>query len=638
MALSPSDASPARAAGLVRASVPLATTVDAAVLSYAQLLFSRSRTVGAALMLATAVVPRMFVAGLASVLLAITVARVMRLAPEGTDAGAHSYSALLVGLGAAMVIPPPFPPLASLLAALAVLVAVSLTASLGAALTLPALTLPFLAAFYLLLSALALGHTAHLAPATDPGPLALALPVWARAYLRALGALLFLPRVDAGVMVLLALALHSRIAVFLSAVGFAVVYPLALGAAPSHDASLVIGLGLNGMLVAMALGGVWFVPSLRAYAVAVGATLVCALIDLALVSRLGSQRGALPALIVPFNVTVLLVLHAARQRIANGAPHLVDFVPGTPEQNLAYFRARTERFGAMNGLRFVPPFRGRWACSQGVSGGITHEGAWRHALDFEVHDDEGSSHRDAGAQLADYYCYRLPVVAPSAGVVARVVDGVKDNAVGDVDLEDNWGNAVVLYHAPGLYSCLAHLSPGSIAVREGQHVKPGDLLGLCGNSGRSATPHLHAQLQATSRLGEATLPIALHDAVLCAPSGSALHAVFVPTRGDVVRPIEADADRAASMRFVYDRTVRTRIRGPRGTRAEGFVADIDLAGRFRLRSTASDATLYYEHTASAFTVHDVIGPERSVLHLLRIALSRVPFDADDALTWTDRLP
>ena len=55
-------------------------------------------------------------------------------------------------------------------------------------------------------------------------------------------------------------------------------------------------------------------------------------------------------------------------------------------------------------------------------------------------------------------------------------------------------------------------------------------------------------------------------------------------------------------------------------------------------TVADDATLYYERGPGGFTVHDVTGAAGSVLHLVRAALSRVPFDGDDALAWSDRLP
>lgn len=56
------------------------------------------------------------------------------------------------------------------------------------------------------------------------------------------------------------------------------------------------------------------------------------------------------------------------------------------------------------------------------------------------------------------------------------------------------GNHVTIDHG-GEYSVLAHLTPGSISLEEGQQVKQGDLVGHCGNSGNSTEPHLHFHIQ-----------------------------------------------------------------------------------------------------------------------------------------------
>lgn len=636
MAVSPAAAA-VRAgwrAEVPRAGAFAARHLDAVRLTYAQLVFSRDRSVGALLLLATALAPSRGLTGLLSVLLALATARALALAPELIDGGQLSYNALMLGLAVAAHAPPS-PASVALLAAAVVAsvgVSVALHGLLGVGHGLPSLTLPFLAVYYALLGALPPAHAvawstpdllASLSPTGVPG-----------AFLRSLGALLCVPRADAGAVVLAALLVHSRIAGALCVTAFSCCFTLAarhLGA----DAPLALTAGLNGMLVAVALGAVWFIPSVASYAVGLVGALVTGAVSVGLAARF--ERMGLPVLITPFNLAVPLALLVLRQRVADAAPHAVDFAPGTPEQNLGYFLSRLERFGAVLGHRLTTPFLGRWTCTQGVNGGVTHEGPWRHALDFEVLDDDGRALRAPGTSLDDCGCYRLPVVAAAAGVVARVIDGVRDNPLGEVNLDTPWGNAVILYHSPGLYSCVAHLSPGSITVREGQSVQAGERLGLCGNSGRSATPHLHFQLQATAELGAATLPLALHDVVSGASARPTLVSSHLPSQGEAVRALVPDPERAALVRFAYGRTMV--LREHSGRRAdERLVADIDLLGRTVLRAPDSGAALYYTHTPAGFSVHDVIGPARSVLHLVRAALSRVPFDAEEALAWVDRVP
>ncbi len=70
-----------------------------------------------------------------------------------------------------------------------------------------------------------------------------------------------------------------------------------------------------------------------------------------------------------------------------------------------------------------------------------------------------------------------PIVAPAAGRVALT---------GDFYYQ---GNAVYLDHGLGLVTAYFHLS--SVAVRTGDLVRPGQLLGRAGSTGRSTAPHLH---------------------------------------------------------------------------------------------------------------------------------------------------
>ena len=56
------------------------------------------------------------------------------------------------------------------------------------------------------------------------------------------------------------------------------------------------------------------------------------------------------------------------------------------------------------------------------------------------------------------------------------------------------GNHVVIDLGDGVYAALAHLRRRSIRVTTGQHVRAGDQIAECGNSGNTTEPHLHFQL------------------------------------------------------------------------------------------------------------------------------------------------
>ena len=178
-------------------------------------------------------------------------------------------------------------------------------------------------------------------------------------------------------------------------------------------------------------------------------------------------------------------------------------------------------------------------------------------------------------------------------------------------------------------------------MREGQIVRRGDRLGRCGASGRAPEPHLHLQFQATPRIGAPTIEGELHD-VMIAHDGEdeGLAGTTVPDEDDVIRNLEATPDVAKRFDFVPGRSLRFEVAtGSHGTRRhEAVEPAVDLHGNLLLRSRRSNATLYYAKDDRMFTVYDAVGDRRSVLHVIRAALSRVVFEAKDGFEWTDVLP
>jgi len=66
------------------------------------------------------------------------------------------------------------------------------------------------------------------------------------------------------------------------------------------------------------------------------------------------------------------------------------------------------------------------------------------------------------------------------------------------------GNTVIVRTRNNEYLFFAHFKKHSIKVKEGDTVKQGQLLGLCGNSGNSSEPHLHFHIQNGKDMNTAT--------------------------------------------------------------------------------------------------------------------------------------
>ncbi len=159
--------------------------------------------------------------------------------------------------------------------------------------------------------------------------------------------------------------------------------------------------------------------------------------------------------------------------------------------------------GVAHAQQYRLPFDGRWFALQAgdtpnVNQHMRQQAQW-FGIDFgKVGGPSGRELvRTDGSKADDFYCWGSDVLAPVDGTVIDLVDDLPDNAPGQKDPAHAPGNHVVLRAAPDQYVWLAHFMRGSVAVRAGQSVRRGELLGRCGNSGNTDFPHVHMHVQDT---------------------------------------------------------------------------------------------------------------------------------------------
>jgi murein DD-endopeptidase MepM/ murein hydrolase activator NlpD len=172
-----------------------------------------------------------------------------------------------------------------------------------------------------------------------------------------------------------------------------------------------------------------------------------------------------------------------------------------------------------NAMVLGPPLRsGRWLAHEGPGASQSHH--WgslvavngqltipqRYAIDLVGVDARGRAMSDKVADIhrshhADWLGYGAEVIAVADGEVVRTRNDQPEHTPLEpqpepvaLTTDGLFGNYVVLKIGSDVFAGYAHLQPGSVAVKPGDHVRKGQLLGRLGQSGNSAAPHLHFQL------------------------------------------------------------------------------------------------------------------------------------------------
>ncbi len=165
--------------------------------------------------------------------------------------------------------------------------------------------------------------------------------------------------------------------------------------------------------------------------------------------------------------------------------------------NLAPFVSYPESDRRYTKNRYIMPIKEEWFVFWGGTNQfINYHYVYdeqRYAYDLIILKN-GKSCDGSPQKNENYFAFNKKILAPADGIVIKVIDGIKDNVPGEMNPDIPEGNCIILEHPNQEYSMLAHLKNHSILVQEGDRVKRGQVVGLCGNSGNSTETHLHFQV------------------------------------------------------------------------------------------------------------------------------------------------
>lgn len=596
-------------------------------------------------------------AGLTAVIITNTAAYLTGLNEIQVRQGSYGFNALLVGLGLGIQFQPE--PAFFVVLLFAALLTLFITVSLEGIFrkyTIPYLTFPFLLAIWIISLATRFYDALEISErgiytinfmhkwggllfvdiyhwfSNIPLPESLVI------YFKSIGAIFFQYNLLAGVIIALGLLIHSRISFLLSLVGFFAAFGFYTFIGANISELNYNFIGFNFILSAIATGAFFVIPSVYSF---LWVLLLTPIISLIITSGgIILDPLQLPIYSLAFNITVAMFLYLMfiRTRFFE-KPAITGVQLFSPEKNLYYQRNSRERFAHNKYFPLALPVMGEWTIMQGYEGEHTHKHDWRHALDFVITDNAGEQCKAAGQSKEDYYCYNKPVIAPAAGMIEALEDGIEDNAIGDMNISNNWGNTVVIKHAEGLYTKLSHLKKNSFRVKTGDRVKKGDILALVGNSGRSPEPHLHFQVQATPFIGSKTLYYPISHYILREDEMYSLKSYTIPEQDQKVANIETQELLANAFHFIPGQQITYEV-----TKSDNSQEIINWEVRGNMYNqvfiycsrTGSKAFLMNDGGIHYFTHFE--GDKDTLLFYFYSAFYKVPLGFYKQLSITDRLP
>ena len=431
-------------------------------------------------------------------------------------------------------------------------------------------------------------------------------------YLRSLSSIFFQNNLISGIIIAIALLISSRIFFSLSILGFISAYIFAQFSGSEAATITYYNIGANFMMVAIAIGGFFIIPSKYSYLWTILLVPLTSILLVFFIRLFGFAQ--LPVFSLPYSIVTILFVHFLRQRASEKKLVLTPVQYYSPETNLYAYLNNRERLSRFLYYPIQLPFWGVWTVTQGHDGDFTHKGAWGKAFDFMILDNSGKSYRNGGDVCDNYLCFGKPVIAPADGVVTEVIDHIEDNIPGQVNTTHNWGNSIVIQHITGVYSQLSHLKKNSVKVKAGDYVKTGDIIASCGNSGRSPYPHLHFQIQAYPNIGSKTIDYPV-SYFLSHNKELQLQQFGRPVLGEIVSNLNRHPTLFRAFNILPDNSMVFSYEDEKGNRkTEHWDSYTDAYNYKYLHSRETDAVAYYSCDQMMFYFTTFYGSKKSLLY------------------------
>ncbi len=620
--------------------------------SYSLLFFSTSQWFGLLLLLVTFCKPYAGLPGLIAGVIAILLVKFSGLRGAGVQKGLFCYNAILIGVGMGSFFNWGFA--FWLLLFLAVLLSILLSGVLMNQLFpkgLPFLAIPFTVCFWVVilvsrefgaidLTTRNIYWLNQMYAIGDNGLVNFILyfenlpmhPLLLM-FFKSVSSLFFQENVLAGIIISIGLLFHSRISFVLLVLGFLASIGFNSAVHAYNDGINYYLMGGNFLMVALAIGGIFMIPSVYSWLWALVAVPLTFLMVIA-TGKLCVLLGV-PVFSLPFSAVTLLILYFFRVTQQTGRIILTPLQLYSPEKNLYHYLNTKKRLASETWFRFQLPFMGEWIVSQGYEGGITHKGDWSKALDFVIVDAQMKTYSGYALSCEDFYCYNKPVLAPADGYVQELIDQVEDNEIGKVNRQQNWGNTIILRHAEGLYTKICHLRKESFKVKQGEFVKKGQTIAACGNSGRSPEPHLHFQVQYTPYVGSKTVYYPFETFREKKEDTTSVRSFAVPLETAKVSNIITDEN--LEQAFAFAPGYRMEISAD-GFDTEYWEVFTDAYNQCYLYSHTQQSTAYFIKGSCYFYFTAFYGNRNSLLYQFYISAYHIALFTEEGTVVTDEFP